>query len=109
GRFTVLEHDKRIVGCAALYPFPKERAGELACLAIRPEYQRLGHGEKLMQTIERQAREQGLEKLFLLTTRASHWFIERGYKEGSVDILPEEKRALYNWQRRSKVLVKSLR
>ena len=30
GRFTVLEHDRLILGCAALYPFPKARAGELA-------------------------------------------------------------------------------
>lgn len=109
GRFTVLEHDKIVVGCAALYPFPQAHAGELACLVIRPEYQRLGHGEKLMEAIERQARALGMEELFLLTTRTAYWFIERGYREGSVDMLPEEKRALYNWQRRSKVLVKALR
>ncbi len=109
GRFTVLEHDQMIVGCAALYPFPEARAGELACLAIRPEYQRLGHGEKLMEAIEEQARALGMERLFLLTTRTAYWFIERGYREGSVDMLPDEKRALYNWQRRSKVLMKPLR
>ncbi len=109
GRFTVLEHDQRVVGCAALYPFPAAHAGELACLAIRPEYQSLGHGEKLMQAIEQQARRLGMDRLFLLTTRTAHWFIERGYREESIDILPEEKRALYNWQRRSKVLVKALR
>ncbi|OGS99400.1 MAG: amino-acid N-acetyltransferase, partial [Gallionellales bacterium RIFCSPLOWO2_02_60_31] len=28
-RFVVLEHDHRIVGCAALYPFPDEAAAEL--------------------------------------------------------------------------------
>jgi hypothetical protein len=28
-RFVVLEHDHRIVGCAALYPFPDETAAEL--------------------------------------------------------------------------------
>jgi amino-acid N-acetyltransferase len=33
-RFVVLEHDHRIVGCAALYPFPDEAAAELACLAV---------------------------------------------------------------------------
>ena len=44
-RFVVLEHDKLIVGCAALYPFPKVRAGELACLAVRPDLRGAGHGE----------------------------------------------------------------
>jgi len=37
-RFSVIEHDGVIVGCAALYPFNSARAGELACLAVRPDY-----------------------------------------------------------------------
>jgi amino-acid N-acetyltransferase len=109
GRFTVLEHDRLILGCAALYPFPKARAGELACLAVRPDHRGAGHGEKLMSAVERQARAAGMRKLFVLTTRASHWFVERGFGEAPVDALPAAKQALYNWQRRSKVLVKPLR
>jgi amino-acid N-acetyltransferase len=108
-RFTVLEHDRLILGCAALYPFPKARAGELACLAVRPEHRGAGHGEKLMGAVERQARAAGMRKLFVLTTRASHWFVERGFGEAPVEALPAGKQALYNWQRRSKVLVKALR
>jgi amino-acid N-acetyltransferase len=109
GRFTVLEHDRLILGCAALYPFPKARAGELACLAVRPDHRGAGHGEKLMGAVERQARAAGMKKLFVLTTRASHWFVERGFGEARVDALPAAKQALYNWQRRSRVLVKPLR
>jgi amino-acid N-acetyltransferase len=44
----------------------------------------------------------------VLTTRATHWFIERGFAESAIDKLPKEKKDLYNYQRRSKVLVKSL-
>jgi amino-acid N-acetyltransferase len=44
----------------------------------------------------------------VLTTRTAHWFIERGFVEAGVDELPEARRELYNLQRRSKVLVKSL-
>jgi len=109
GRFMVLEHDRLIVGCAALYPFPKTRAGELACLAVRPDDRGAGHGEKLLGALERQARAAGMKKLFVLTTRAAHWFVERGFRETGVDALPGEKQAMYNWQRRSKVLVKPLR
>ena len=108
GRFVVLEHDRLILACAALYPFPRNRAGELACLAVRPDYQRLGHGEKLMGAVEARAREAGMKKLFVLTTRASQWFAERGFAPVSPTTLPAEKRVLYNWQRRSKVLVKPL-
>ena len=107
-RFFIVEHDKIIVGCAALYPFPKGRTAELAAVAIRPEYRRLGYGEKLLEAISAQANRQGLRKLIVLTTLATHWFIERGFVLGNVTSLPGLKRSLYNWQRRSKVLVKSL-
>jgi amino-acid N-acetyltransferase len=84
------------------------RAGELACLAVRPEYRREGYGEKLMQAIEQKAQAAGMSKLFVLTTRAEHWFVERGFQEADVSALPQEKRSLYNWQRRSVIMVKKL-
>jgi amino-acid N-acetyltransferase len=46
-------------------------------------------------------------RLFVLTTRATHGFIEHGFTESTVEVLPASKQALYNLQRRSKVLVKS--
>jgi len=49
-----------------------------------------------------------VKRLFVLTTRTVHWFIERGFKLESVDELPPQKRQMYNLQRRSKVLVKSI-
>ena len=107
-RFTVLEHDRLILGCAALYPFPKARAGELACLAVHPDYRGAGHGEKIMDAIAARARAAGMKRLFVLTTRATHWFVERGYSEADVERLPAERKLLYNWQRRSKVLVRPL-
>ena len=108
GRFSVLEHDRMILGCAALYPFPRTRAGELACLAVRPEYLGNGHGEKLMRAIEERARTAGMKKLFVLTTRTAQWFAERGFAATGAEALPREKRSLYNWQRRSRVLVKAI-
>jgi amino-acid N-acetyltransferase len=108
GRFVVLEHDREIVGCAALYPFPEKKAGELACLAVHPECRDRGYGERLLAEIEVQARRARLRQLFVLTTRAEHWFVERGFKEVSVSELPEAKQALYNYQRRSIVLLKRL-
>ena len=55
-RFFVLEHDRVIVGCAALYPFAEEAAGELACLAVHPEYRNAGAGERLLRHVENEAR-----------------------------------------------------
>ena len=107
-RFVVLEHDRLVISCAALYPFPEERAGELAGLAVSPEFRNQGAGERLLKEIEARARRMKLKKLVVLTTRAEHWFVERGFIEADIDALPAPKRELYNYQRRSVVLVKRL-
>lgn len=107
-RFVVMKHDRRIIGCAALYPFPDETSAELAGLAVHPGYRNQGYGEALMKHICDAAKTLGLRKLFVLTTRTAHWFVERGFKEVDVGQLPEQKKSLYNYQRRSKVFVKSL-
>jgi amino-acid N-acetyltransferase len=107
-RFSVIEHDGVIIGCAALYPFVSARAGELACLAVRPDYRDAGYGERLVKHVEVQARARKLKKLIVLTTRATHWFIERGFSETTISALPKEKKELYNYQRRSKILVKRI-
>jgi len=105
--FFVIEHDAVIVGCAALYPLAGKSA-ELAALAVRPEYQGRGYGEKLLEHGEVEARQLGFKKLFVLTTQAAHWFIERGFADVAIGALPEQKKSLYNLQRRSKVLLKKL-
>ncbi len=107
-RFFVDELDGRIVGCVALYPFPEAEAGEMACLAVHPDYQGSGRGEALLSAVEEAARAAGLKRLFVLTTRTAHWFLERGFVQATPHDLPAPRQALYNWQRRSKVLVKWL-
>jgi amino-acid N-acetyltransferase len=58
--------------------------------------------------IEDQAINQGVEKLFILTTHAAHWFLERGFIEADVNDLPVTQQEFYNYQRNSKVLIESL-
>jgi amino-acid N-acetyltransferase len=107
-RFVVVEHDGMIIGCAALYAFPAEKAGELAALAVHPDFRREGYGETLLHEIEQRARKLKLARLFVLTTRTSGWFVERGFTESNPGQLPQQKRDLYNWQRRSLVYEKAL-
>lgn len=107
-RFSLLERDGTIIGCSALYPFPEERLGELACVAVHPGYRNSGRADALLRFIERQARNQGLNRLFVLTTRTAHWFRERGFEPAEVADLPVRKQTMYNWQRRSKVFIKTL-
>lgn len=106
--FSVIEHDRVLFGCAALYAFPEDGSGEMACVAVHPEIRNRGDGERLLLHIEQRARAQGLHRLFVLTTRTTHWFLQRGFVLGSVDDLPTERKGLYNFQRKSQVLVKEL-
>ena len=108
GRFVVLDHDGMIIGCAALYPFAEEQSAELACLVVHPEFRGRDSGERLLEAMEQRARRRRFKKLFVLTTRAEHWFVEHGFAEVDVDELPAQKREMYNYQRRSVVLIKRL-
>jgi amino-acid N-acetyltransferase len=107
-RFTVLEHDGVIYGCAALYASSASRTGEMAALTVNPIDQNHGDGARLLARIEARARAEGLQRLFVLTTRTAHWFLKRGFVLASVEDLPIERQQLYNWQRRSQVLMKNL-
>lgn len=105
--FLVVELEEVVIACAALYPINKMHA-EIACIAIHPDYRKNGYGERLLASLESDAREASFEKVIVLTTVTQHWFLEHGFEEVSIEELPAEKQALYNLQRKSKVLIKTL-
>lgn len=107
-RFSVIELDGMIIGCAALYPYPEEQMAELACVAVHPDYSGGGRGDSLLGQLQERARQNGIKQLFVLTTQTTHWFRERGFELMPVEQLPVSKRMLYNYHRNSKVLVKQL-
>ncbi|HKJ70936.1 MAG TPA: amino-acid N-acetyltransferase [Gammaproteobacteria bacterium] len=107
-RFLVMERDRTVVATAALYPFPDAGGAELACLAVHPDYRGQGRGDALLAEAEARARDWGLSALFVLTTRAEHWFRERGFAEAGLDALPVDRQGLYNLDRNSKVFWKDL-
>jgi amino-acid N-acetyltransferase len=107
-RFSVVELDGMIIGCAALYCYDREQMAEMAAVAVHQDYQRGGRGDALLRHMEGRARQKGIKRLFVLTTQADHWFRERGFETMDVKALPIQKRRLYNYQRNSKVFVKNL-
>ena len=107
-KFTIIQRDNTTIACAALYPFPEEKIGEMACVAVHPDYRSSSRGEVLLERIAAQAKQSGLSKLFVLTTRSIHWFQERGFTPVDIDLLPESKKQLYNYQRKFKVLMADL-
>ena len=108
GQYTVIEHDGVIFGCAALFPYMDSKTAELAALTVSPNSQSQGDGEKILKRIEQRAKLKGLESIFVLTTRTTHWFLKRGFVQADPDWLPEARKRKYNWDRKSIVLVKGL-
>jgi amino-acid N-acetyltransferase len=106
--FHVIERDGTIIACAALYPAEDGRLAELACLAVHEDYHNHGRGDALLKAIEDNAVRGGIERLFVLTTRTAHWFRERGFLPGDISQLPARKQSLYNYQRKSRVYIKTL-
>jgi len=106
--FVVVERDGMIIACAALYPFINENMAELACLAVHPDYQGAARGNALLQWVEQLAEQRQLKQLFVLSTKTSHWFIERGYQQTDIKTLPMKRRALYNYRRNSKAFIKNI-
>ncbi|TCP96887.1 N-acetylglutamate synthase [Cricetibacter osteomyelitidis] len=108
GNYTVIVRDGVIIACAALNTYMDEKMAEMACVAVHPAYRNSSRGDILLEAIQKRARNLGIEKLFVLTTRTVHWFQERGFRLAGVDDLPEKKRRHYNYQRRSKILIQPL-
>jgi len=106
-QFTVIDREGMIVACGALYP-QDDGSGELACLATHPDYRDTGRGQDVLEKIQKQAKKAGLTSLFVLTTKTPHWFIEKGFAESDINALPEKKKSLYNYQRKSKIFTKKL-
>lgn len=105
--YSVIERDGMILGCAALYPLDDDSA-EVACVAVHPEYRNGSRGADLLAFLEQQARSHGLHKLFVLTTRTAHWFVEQGFAEVDASALPKARQEKYHNGRNSKVFQKNL-
>jgi amino-acid N-acetyltransferase len=108
--YWVLEIDRHIVGCVALFSYPEEKVAELACLYVSRSSENQGLGRKLMSFVENLARQRGFSKLFALSTQAFVYLQQKGgFVETDAEILPAQRRAKYEISgRNSRILVKDL-
>lgn len=125
--FLVADIDRNVVGCCAVYPFGD--TAELACVAVHPSFRdgapaygtpdrlraaqksrgRSGRvGASLLAGAEARAREAGAARLFVLTTQSRDWFLDQGFEDADLDVLPAPKKEMYNYQRNSRVMIKAL-
>jgi amino-acid N-acetyltransferase len=108
--YWVLEIDRHVAGCVAMYPYPDQKIAELACLYVSRSNENQGLGRKLMSFVENLARQRGYSKLFALSTQAFVYLQQKGgFSETGPEILPPARRAKYESSgRNSRILVKNL-
>jgi amino-acid N-acetyltransferase len=108
--YWVLEIDRHIVGCVAMYPYPDHKMAELACLYVNRSNENQGLGRKLISFVETLARERGFSKLVALSTQAFVYLQQKGgFVEAGPEILPPARRAKYEASgRNSRILLKNL-
>jgi amino-acid N-acetyltransferase len=104
--FVVYEVDGLIHACGALHHSSEPKGkGEIAAIAVDETYAGLGIGKRVLSFLVARARALKLRELFVLTTQTSDWFLQFGFRNGTVADLPLERRKAYNRQRNSRVMV----
>jgi amino-acid N-acetyltransferase len=102
GDYVVFEIDGSIHACGALHDWG-EGQGEIAALATDPVYTDMGLGRRIIRYLIDRAIKQGFRRVFVLTTHTQDWFEFLGFRECTVESLPERKRRNYDRKRKSKI------
>jgi amino-acid N-acetyltransferase len=100
--YVVFEIDNRIHACGALRDWGEGKC-EITSLAADINYANMGLGRRIVKYLIENARKKNYTEVFALTVRAQDWFESLGFREGSVDELPSQKREKYNYARNSKI------
>ena len=108
--YFIYEIDENPIGCVALHEYAAEKVGELAFLYVSPSHENQGIGRKLMQFVETQAKERGLQRVIALSTQAFAFLKNKGgFIEGDDELLPLSRKTIYDQSgRKSRILSKDL-
>jgi len=105
--YSVFEIDGSVRACGALHDWG-EGQGEIAAVAADPLYVGMNLGRRIVRYLIDKARKSGMGRVFVLTTHTQDWFESLGFREASLDSLPEKKRQAYDRSRNSKVFALEL-
>jgi len=106
-QYHVYTRDGLLVASGQLKMF-EDGYAEIGCLVVNPIYRAKGRGDAMLGYLERLCVEAGATNLFVLSTQAMEWFIERGFDEIGVDLLPPSRQVTYNYKRGSKIYMKKI-
>jgi len=105
--FAVFEKDMLVFGCGALRVFRDRQSAEIYCVAMDEKVRDRGYATEIIEYLENQAREKGVNHLFALTQGTHEWFLQRGFACVSEKELPPDRP--YDPARKSKILKKILK
>jgi amino-acid N-acetyltransferase len=106
--YVIYEIDGSIHACGALHDWGEDQ-GEIAAVATDPLYTGMSLGRRIVGYLIEKARKSSMKRVFVLTTQTQDWFESLGFHEAPVDSLPEQKRRLYDQNRKSKVFALELK
>ena len=106
-QYHVYTRDDLIVACGQLKMFENGYA-EIGCLVVSAAYRARGRGDAMLGYLERLCVHRGASVVFVLSTQTMEWFVERGFDEVPVEMLPPSRQATYNKARASKIYMKKI-
>lgn len=104
--FYVTERDQNIIACAALVPF--DTMAEIASVATDPAFQGDNKASELLAFLQKKAKQQGFNEVFVLTTQSAHFFLQQGFSPIAIEQLPQHKQQMLDKNRGSKAYSKAL-
>ena len=105
--YSVFDIDGSVRASGALHNWGDDQ-GEIAAVATDPFYAGMNLGRRIVDYLIEKARKNGMLRVFVLTTHTQDWFESLGFRETTVDSLPERKRQVYDKERKSKVFALEL-
>ncbi|MDR2629793.1 MAG: amino-acid N-acetyltransferase [Spirochaetaceae bacterium] len=105
--YVVFEIDGSVHACGAFHN-QGEGQGEIAAIATDPAYADRGLGRRIVRFLIDRAAKQDFHRVFVLTTGTHDWFEALGFKECSLESLPEPRRKNYDRRRNSKIFALDL-
>lgn len=100
--YLVYEIDGSIIGCMHLRKYSNSSITEIGSVYVQSFYQGKGVGKKLIKYAIKLAHQDGTEKVFAMTTKASEFFEKVcNFKKGKIEDLPLVRQEEYRINRRN--------
>ncbi|MBR5400750.1 MAG: amino-acid N-acetyltransferase [Treponema sp.] len=99
--YCVYEFDGGVRACASLH-FYEDGQAEIAAIAVDEAFSHMGIGFKMVDNLISLAKEAKAKTVFIMTTQAADWFEKLGFKEDSIESLPQARKAIWTPERGSK-------